>query len=419
MDICIFIKTYCNDFYKIQNMIINLDYFIIEKNTPIIIITDDDDNQNYNDIFCKLKYIKPKLIYVKMPKIKEKLNSGLGYNWQQIIKLEAYKYFDCDYYIILDTDMLFLKQFSIFEYFNNNIPIMYYRKLISNKWIVGLDEIFPNETYYDTMPIHHFVLSKDCLVSLNKIIQQKYGNYLNFFIKFGKNTTVSEFYVYYNYILLFFKNKYNILLWDDYSKLVWWDRKFIQTPSIISKEIFTSESLYILKGNYLVQDFTYRLSSFTHIKGNRFYPNLYYPIFINTKTGNNNNKNNFINKIKNKYTNNKIFIFDDDNKKNKDFYYYVLSIINEKYNKFPESLFIKFIMLNLNFNNFDIDLNELFDTKYFERPHDKYSDNHKYEILKNKSAICCYQKKILIELCDLIKNCGDDKIDDIISNIFQ
>ena len=194
----LFLKTYKDDFKKTILLITSLNKYAVGFN-DLIIVTDSDDNNDYNSIDnLNLNIVIHK---EKVPEIEynDHLKRGIGYIWQQIVKLYAFNYSDADAYIMLDSDYIFTEHFSINSYKNNigkftwhyrdwNIfkdstdkcnemkgDINDITQFCHTKWSLCTKYIFPKFDNVDTMVLPHFVITKSILESLHLYLKQEFN----------------------------------------------------------------------------------------------------------------------------------------------------------------------------------------------------------------------------------------------------
>jgi len=103
----IFIKTYHGDFCWLDGCLRSIKKYCSGFRN-IVIVSDDDGNV----IPPELSIIVPfKVFYVPLPKnYPDGIEHGIGYAWQQNIKLNWYMYSDANMVIIVDSDEMFTSQ---------------------------------------------------------------------------------------------------------------------------------------------------------------------------------------------------------------------------------------------------------------------------------------------------------------------
>ena len=78
-----------------------------------------------------------------------KLNNNEGWWRQQLIKLFAFKHIETDYYIVLDSDVIFLKKINYDNFFKNKKPLLginYEWLKFHHNWIIySCDTFFPKK----------------------------------------------------------------------------------------------------------------------------------------------------------------------------------------------------------------------------------------------------------------------------------
>lgn len=179
--------------------------------------------------------------YLKNYINKERIN----WYYQQFLKLYIFrinKQFK-DYVLILDSDIILLKQFSILK----EKPILYYINLKNNKtihkpYINSINYLFPNIKVEKNKSsiCHHMLFNKKILNNLLDLIENRFNkpawvSICDSIIYYLKNniyniSIFSEYELYYNFILNYYKNNYefktNINFIDiNISKFDWINKK--------------------------------------------------------------------------------------------------------------------------------------------------------------------------------------------------
>jgi len=105
----IFIKTYHKDFLWLEYCLKSIRKF--GSGFRDVVIVSDDDGHTVPESL--LNVLPCKVFYVKLPsKRPKKSNHGIGYMWQQYIKLTWHRYSDADVAVMMDSDRMFTCAFT-------------------------------------------------------------------------------------------------------------------------------------------------------------------------------------------------------------------------------------------------------------------------------------------------------------------
>ena len=173
----IFIKTYHKDFIWLEYCLRSIKKFA-SGFRDVVIVSDNDGNlipKSFHDI------LPIKVYYVTLPsKAPERIIHGLGYSWQQYIKLSWYEYTDADVVLSIDSDRMFHAPITPETFKMDEKYVWYYRDwdkagdAISHK--SHTDTILGLNTSFEAMLPPVYILRKDTLIALRNHIISKHSN---------------------------------------------------------------------------------------------------------------------------------------------------------------------------------------------------------------------------------------------------
>jgi hypothetical protein len=217
MSIDIFIKTYHKDFVWLEYCLKS-----IRKNARgfrnVVVVTDDGHKLDE-----KLLNILPiQVFYVPLPeKTPTFVEHGLGYLWQQYIKLTWYNYSDADEVLILDSDEMLSQPTTPDNFKTNGKYNWFFRewKYSGNGicWKKSTEFIFKEEALYDAMCLTGFIFQKETSIAFrNHILKlHEIDDLWSLFIKYNLQTA-SEFNLFGTFIYLYGRVEYQtIILGED------------------------------------------------------------------------------------------------------------------------------------------------------------------------------------------------------------
>lgn len=205
----IFIKTYRKDFVWLQYCLKSIQKFATGFRN-VVIISDNDGHKIPNE------YLIPqcKVFYVDIPqKQPTYVEHGIGYLWQQYIKLNWIEYTDADAVFIMDSDEIFTQAITPESFQINNKFTWNYRPWSQAGdgicWKESTDFLLNVQTEYDAMPISGFVLQRDTTIALKNHLCDKHDttNIWDIFVKYNMKTA-SEFNIFGSFIRHFNRNEY-------------------------------------------------------------------------------------------------------------------------------------------------------------------------------------------------------------------
>ena len=209
----IFIKTYHKDFIWLEYLLKSIKKFA-SGFRRVVIVSDDDGNilpEKFKDI------IDFTIIYVPKPSIKDRnIQHGVGYIWQQCIKLTWYKYTDANAIIIFDSDEMLTSPTTPDSFKTNGKFNWYYRKwedagsAICHK--KSVDTILKINTPYESMCITGFYFTLSSTKALEEYLNKLYGiSDIFSIINICKLESLSEFNIFGNFIYSIEHSDYNYL----------------------------------------------------------------------------------------------------------------------------------------------------------------------------------------------------------------
>ena len=266
-NIDLFLKTYSGDFHKLDLLLCTINKYVIGYR-QIIIITDDNDNSNYLDLLSKYK-LNVKLIKTSIPKINVHINRGIGYIWQQIVKLNWFMYTDSDCVFILDSDNIFCKFTDIKTYLENGKKNWFFRNwnMCGDAicWKNTTDKINKQTNTYETMAKSEFMFFRnDTERFVNYCCDNFNGkNLIELFInRENEFFNLSEFNAYGNWCMVNSNNyKFINIYSDDYNIDIRWSQDNDKS-SLIQLQCFDYDDYYfqiiqdkILNGKYSMHEY--------------------------------------------------------------------------------------------------------------------------------------------------------------------
>ena len=219
MAVDIFIKTYHKDFVWLEWCLKSIKKFASEFR-DVVIVT--EEGHLLPETF--LEILPLKVFYVPFPeKTPDFVEHGLGYLWQQNIKLTWYNYTDADEILILDSDEM-LTQPTTPKSFKTDNKINWYYKMWHKMgdgacWKASTDKLLCMNTAYCGMCITGFFLTRSMSLSFKQHMCELHEttNIWDIFIKYNM-PTASEYSVLGCYILKSNNADYNKIFEDDLSK---------------------------------------------------------------------------------------------------------------------------------------------------------------------------------------------------------
>ena len=213
----IFIKTYHKDFIWLEWCLKSIKKYATGFEN--IVIVSDNDGHKLPDSF--LEIIPLKIFYVDLPTATpEYVEHGLGYLWQQYIKLSWYEYTDADEILILDSDEMLTVPTSPNDFKTDSKYNWFFRpwdQMGNGKcWRESTEKLLGFETKLSGMCITGFVLQKETSIALKNYLcsENNVDSIWDIFVKENMKTA-SEFNIFGCYIEYFDRNEYNKVVLDN------------------------------------------------------------------------------------------------------------------------------------------------------------------------------------------------------------
>jgi hypothetical protein len=219
----IFIKTYHKDFIWLEYCLKSIkkyargfrDIVIVSDNTGHIIPSNITNN-----------ILPVKVYYVNLPsKAPTYVEHGLGYLWQQFVKLSWYKYSDAEQVLVLDSDEMLTKSISPESFKTNEKFNWFYRdweKAGSGIcWRESTEFLLNKQSKYDAMALTGFVLQKETSIALKNHLCSLHNcdELWDIIIKYNLKTC-SEFNLFGNFVHLYGRTEYNLVINEDTTKYI-------------------------------------------------------------------------------------------------------------------------------------------------------------------------------------------------------
>jgi hypothetical protein len=205
MTTSIFIKTYHRDHQWLQYLLPSIEKYS-EGFESVVIISDDDGNKIPNEYLNTIKKIPIFVHYVPLPQIyPPNIIHGLGYLWQQYIKLNWMMWCSSQSILILDSDEMLTQLITPNSFKYNDKWIWSYRPWSEAGdaicWKEHTDNLLKINTPYEAMCITGFIMTISATRKLLDYINEIYSNNDLWNIINEKHiTTLSEFNIYGSFI---------------------------------------------------------------------------------------------------------------------------------------------------------------------------------------------------------------------------
>jgi hypothetical protein len=169
MVVDIFIKTYHKDFIWLKYCLGSIQKFA--QGFRKVVIVSDDDGHIIPPEF--LKGLTVDVHYTKVPTVyPENPCHGIGYLWQQIVKLNWYTYTDADTVLILDSDWMLTVPTTPENFMVDGKFTWGYRDWdkVGDAicWKAPTELLFKNPAKYEAMPIAGFMLVRNTSMKFMK-----------------------------------------------------------------------------------------------------------------------------------------------------------------------------------------------------------------------------------------------------------
>jgi len=213
----IFIKTYHKDFQWLPFCLKSIEKFGVGFRN-VIIVSDNDGHTISPDYLNE----RCKVIYVDISRIAPtSVEHGVGYLWQQYIKLTWYNYSNADAVLIMDSDEMFTKPISPDSFKKRGKFVWNYRTWDKAGngvcWKTSTDFLLKIDSKYDAMAITGFILQKETSIALKNHLCSIHAtsDIWDIFVKYNMHTA-SEFNLFGSFIHHFDRLEYTQIF--DYNK---------------------------------------------------------------------------------------------------------------------------------------------------------------------------------------------------------
>lgn len=207
----IFIKTYYKDFIWLEYCLRSIKKFTSGFRN-VVIISDDDGHQIPEKILGILA--NKSVHYVKVPiPYSKSIDHGVGYLWQQYIKLTWYKYTDADNVLMLDSDSMLTKPTCPDNFKVDDKFYWIYRKWedagTSIIWKDITKHALKVDPDYEAMCVDGFLMQKDTTIAFKNMFCSMYHTD-DIWNAFAKNniTSFSEYNAFGTFIDKFDRKEY-------------------------------------------------------------------------------------------------------------------------------------------------------------------------------------------------------------------
>lgn len=208
----IFIKTCFKDFIWLEGCLKSIKHF--SSGFRNIVIVSDDDHKLPSELFDILPI---KVHYVPLPSKRPTyvIPQGIGYLWQQNIKLTWYNYTDADFVIIVDSDQMFKAHFKPEDFFYGDKISWWARQwheapgcLVHKE---TTDIVLGVDTEYETMVCPVFSFDRQITINFNDFLCKKHNvdTFWDVVIKHNL-PRLSEYNIFGNYLITQRVEKYAI-----------------------------------------------------------------------------------------------------------------------------------------------------------------------------------------------------------------
>ena len=164
------------------------------------------------------------VFYVDFPRVKPSfIEHGLGYLWQQYIKLSWYNYSNADEVLILDSDEMLTKNTTPENFKTDGKYHWIYRdwEKAGNGicWKESTEFILDIQSPYDSMVVTGFILQKETSIAFKNHLcsTHRTNDIWDIFVKYNTKTC-SEFNLFGNFIYLYGRTEYILIINEDSTK---------------------------------------------------------------------------------------------------------------------------------------------------------------------------------------------------------
>ena len=208
MTTSIFIKTYPKDHIWLQYLLPSIEKYA--EGFKDVVIVSDAGSVIPSEYLSSIKKFPVHTHYIPVPNQTKEYPqfdkmTGLGYLWQQYIKLSWHNICDADSALLLDSDEMLCKPMTPDDFKHNGAWIWTYRLWKdagdAKCWKQSTDQILGHRTPYEAMMVNGFVLTRSATINLLNYIYQKHdiSNLWELVVK-KKMNTFSEYNIYGSFI---------------------------------------------------------------------------------------------------------------------------------------------------------------------------------------------------------------------------
>ena len=178
MSTCIFIKTCSKDHAWLQFLLPSIEKYA--EGFRYVLIISDTGTPIPQEYLNSLKRIPVHIRYIPVPHIHDMyIEGGVGYLWQQNVKLHWTEFCDTDSVLMLDSDQMLCSRTVPEDFKHEGKWIWSYRSWESAGgaicWKESNDKVLMQNTPYEAMCIPGFVLTRNATKNCVNTICQKHG----------------------------------------------------------------------------------------------------------------------------------------------------------------------------------------------------------------------------------------------------
>jgi hypothetical protein len=207
MTTSIFIKTYPKDHAWLQYLLPSIEKYA--EGFKDVVIVSDAGPVIPPEYLSSIKKIPVHTHYIPVPPVTQQypanLNMGVGYLWQQYIKLSWHTICDADSALMLDSDEMLCKPLTPEQLKHDGKWAWTYRTWKDAEgaihWKQSTEQILGQSTSYEAMLVGGFVLTRSATINLLSYIYQTHAisNFWELVVK-KKMNTFSEYNIYGSFI---------------------------------------------------------------------------------------------------------------------------------------------------------------------------------------------------------------------------
>lgn len=219
----IFITTYEDDYLWLKFLLLSLEKYA-KGFSGITIVCDDNKSKIPQTTLDIIQTMPLDVQYVTPPSQKPPaMKIRLGYMWQQVIKLQWWKYCEEDICVQIDSDCIFKKTFTPDTFKNDEGKwIWHYRPwaiMNNTRWKPSTEELLRlHDLKNQGMIGRYFVLTRDCTQKLVEHITNERAE--NWSWDFCVNNNIEQFSEYCLYAAfienIYHKHDYYLKMWKTY-----------------------------------------------------------------------------------------------------------------------------------------------------------------------------------------------------------